>query len=319
MKKIFVLFLVVLLLMSSIAAAGFWDLITGRATATREYSVTLCTDAAVSHNSGDFSFLNDMEYLMMDHRAHTAHRTDSNGIVRITWGSMMGMDRIKLLYAADKYKGTTMFADYNVGDNKELVPGLTIKVNSIYNPANRKNTVAVAARCADLVVSRQVEVADVAVVANTPLATVQKQPGLMARLFGAKTVVRAPVAPSTPEVTAVAEEAVAAPVAPTSGAGNCKYIPNSELITVDGYDVIKPQEVCSKLGYASCLLGYMYNSFGYYSATNCNGNVQWTDLQYEPVACDIGGSHEVHCIGSSEHGFGSRTQVRYVHSAVCCK
>ena len=218
MKKAIVLSLILLLLMSSFASAGFWDKITGKATATKEYSVTLCTDAAASYNSGDFSFLSDMEYLIVDHRESTAHRTDDNGIIYITWGSMTGMDRIMLLFAADKYKGTTAFENYKVGDNKRLStfvdsdPSLNfiIKVNSIYNPANRRSGKPVVGRCADLVISKQV--------AAAPQPTAElKKPGLFSRVFKKKPAQEVSTKPGVP---AVAEEKPAAgkPEAPTEAA-----------------------------------------------------------------------------------------------------
>ncbi|MDI6738401.1 MAG: hypothetical protein QME12_07880, partial [Nanoarchaeota archaeon] len=220
MKKTIVLIIAALLVMSSIASAGFWDRITGKATATRDYSITLCTDAAASYISGDFSFLSEMEYLVVDHRYNLAHRTDSRGIVYITWGSMLPMNQIIVLYAKDKYKGTTMFDNFKVGDNKLLTyggdttEGLTIKVNRIYNPRNPLSTVPVEARCADMVVSKQVDVADVTITATMPAATVTaqpsvavavKKPGLIAGLFKKK-VAKIPVAAPAEEGIATTEE-----------------------------------------------------------------------------------------------------------------
>ena len=292
MKKILIFGIITLLLMSSLAAAGFWEKVTGDATA----------NTAVNAKPGFFARL-------VSWVKPAAEKTTAPRLVETP-------ESVESIEPVTESSGYSL----NIGQSISLC-GRNIRLVEV---GSSSATVNVEGTIEEIAIGGKTSFNGILISVDS--VNYKSSAVLIFTCTGEGTA--APRLIETPESVESSEPVTVSggvgSVIPTtsSGAGKCKYISNSELISIEGYHGKEAQEICSELEYASCLIGFMYNNFGYYGTADrtCSGSLQWTDLQYEPVPCDIRGSNEVHCVAAaSEPYFGSRTQVKYLHSAICCK
>ncbi|MFA5887551.1 MAG: hypothetical protein WC852_02480 [Candidatus Nanoarchaeia archaeon] len=176
--------------------------------------------------------------------------------------------------------------------------------------------------------------ATLSLVAKTPIATV-KQPGLIARLFGAKTVVAKPAATSTVEVAVPTRSVVAPSESPEVEASlpaasaeamataKCKTFMASELSY--NPDHITGNQVCTKNDFGQCMVVLSETTTSYsYDKFNVGLQTHWSRL----VNCDedlISWSGEWEELKSPWNMFDKLVYVRDNNhspaggSVLCCK
>ncbi|MDD4877768.1 MAG: hypothetical protein PHO02_01885 [Candidatus Nanoarchaeia archaeon] len=255
MKKLG-LFIVVLLLMSSFASAGFWDLITGKVVDAEKVNLNLCTPKitpdATTAALGKNVFVQDY------------NRFSGTGITRLPENQVLVGVSATTHY---EMEGQEVMLE---GETKDIA-GLRIKVADVYMPSGNY-----ARRCARLEVSRTPESVvvqgvavdnDAGMMMANPQLNLQAQPAkpsLIARIFGTKTVTRAPPLTNVPGGAAAATNKPGSSTEVDPGAVGIASVPTVDAGRAAGVlkeckpiDVMEGgkngNEICRGNGFPLCL------------------------------------------------------------------